>query len=98
MLMLKKFNPRKATGFDNIPCKILRLAHQELSKPLAYIINSFIMQYVFPDDLKCAELSPILKKNDSLSKPSISKISERIMDNQKMSRFYHIFHVLLSAF
>ena len=83
LLMLKTFNPRKATGFDNIPCKILRLAHRELSRPLTYIINSSIQQNVFPDVLKCAEVSPTFKKSDKLSKlnfrpvsilPSISKI------------------------
>ena len=107
MLMLKKFNPRKATGYDNIPCKILRLAHQELSRPLAYIINSSISQNVFPDDLKCAEVSPIFKKNDKLSKlnfrpvsilPSISKLFECVMNDQLMSHFINIFHSLWSAF
>ena len=31
VLILYKINPRKATGFDHIPGKIVRIAHQVLS-------------------------------------------------------------------
>ena len=65
---LKSFNPRKATGFDNIPGKLLRLAHEELSNPLASLINASVTQNVFPDEMKCAEVTPIYKKNDILDK------------------------------
>ena len=104
---LKSFNPRKATGFDNIPGKLLRLAHQELSTPLTYLINASIAQNVFPDQMKCAEVSPIFKKNDKLNKKnfrpvsiltSISKIFEYIMNDQLLEHFHAIFHKLLSAY
>ena len=76
-----------------------------LAKPA--LLNSSLSQNVFPDDLKCAEVSPIFKKNDKLSKlnfrpvsilPSISKIFECVMNDQLMSYFVNIFHSLLSAF
>ena len=75
MIYLKKFNARKATGFDNLPGKILKLAHEPLSIPLTFLINNSISQNVFPDDLKCAEVSPLFKKNDNLSKLNYRPVS-----------------------
>ena len=107
MFYLKTFNPRKATGFDNIPGKLLRLAHQQLSQPLASVINASILQNVFPDEMKCAEVSPIFKKNDKLDKKNfrpvsiltgISKIFEYVMNDQLIGYFQAMFHKLLSAF
>ena len=107
MIYLKSFNPRKATGFDNIPCKLLRLAYRELSSPLAFIINASISQNIFPHNLKCAEVSPIFKKGDKLDKnnfrpvsilTSISKIFEYVLNNQLIAHFNYIFHNFLSAF
>jgi len=107
MFYLKTFNPRKATGFDNIPGKLLRLAHQQLSQPLASVINASILQNVFPDEMKCAEVSPIFKKNDKLDKKNfrpvsiltgISKIFEYVMNDQMIGYFQAMFHKLLSAF
>ena len=107
MTYLKNFNPRKATGFDNIPGKLLRLGHQELSRPLTYLINVSISQNVFPDEMKCAEVSPIFKKNDKLNKKNfrpvsvltgLSKIFEYIINDQLLEHFHAIFHKLLSAF
>ena len=104
---LKKFNPRKATGFDQIPGKLLRMAHQELSRPIAFVINSSISQNVFPDEMKCAEVSPIFKKNDKLNKKNfrpvsvltgISKIFEYVLNDQLLIHFHVIFHELLGAF
>ena len=106
-MYLKKFNPRKATGFDNIPGKILKLAHEPLSIPLTFLINSSISQNVFPDDLKCAEVSPLFKKSDNLNKlnyrpvsilTGISKVFEDVMNGQILKHFISIFHDLLSAF
>ena len=37
---LKALNIRKATGYDRIPGKLLRLAHGELSVPLTSLINT----------------------------------------------------------
>ena len=107
MLYLKRFNPRKATGFDNIPGKLLRVAHRELSTPQAFLINTSISFNVFPDEMKWAEVSPIFKKNDKLNKKnfrpvsvltSISKIFEYVLNDQLVAHFDVIFHELLSAF
>lgn len=66
-----------------------------------------ISQNVFPDDMKYAEVSPIFKKNDKLSKTNfrpvsiltgISKIYESLLNEQLTSYFCNIFHSMLSAF
>ena len=106
-IYLKEFNARKATGFDNIPGKILKLAHEPLSIPFTFLINTSISQNVFPDDLKCAEVSPLYKKNDNLNKinyrpvsilTGLSKVFENAMDCQILEHFISIFHDMLSAF
>ena len=107
MIYMKQFNIKKATGYDNIPGKIIRLAHRELSVPFANLINISLSQSVFPDAMKCAEVSPILKKDDNLRKgnfrpvsilTSLSKIYETVLNNQLLRYFYAIFNDLLSAF
>ena len=59
MLCLKNLNPRKAIGYDCIPGKILKLACRELSSPITYIINSSILQNVFPSQIKYEKISPL---------------------------------------
>ena len=66
MVYMKQFNIKKATGYDNIPGKIIRLAHKELSVPFANLINTSLSRNVFPDIMKCAEVSPIFKKRRQL--------------------------------
>ena len=39
MLMIKQLDPKKATGYDNIPGKLIKIAHQELANPLCNLIN-----------------------------------------------------------
>ena len=107
MVYMKQFNIKKAMGYDNIPGKIIRLAHKELSVPFANLINTSLSWNVFPDIMKCAEVSPIFKKDDNLLKgnfrsvsilTSIFKIYENVVNNQLLGHFYEIFNDLLSAF
>ena len=104
---LKSINVRKATGFDNIPGKLLRVVNNELSRPLANLINECMSQNVFPECMKCAELCPIFKKNYNLIKgnyrpvsilTTLSKIYESVMNDQMVDHFNVIFDNLLSAF
>ena len=104
---LKNINIRKATGFDNIPGKILRIAHDPLSGPFSSLINTCIKQNIFPNNMKCAEVSPIFKKADNLSKSNyrpvsvltvMSKVYESVMNDQLTDYFSNLFEELLSAF
>ena len=79
----------------------------QLSVPFANLINTSLSRNVFPDIMKCAEVSPIFKKDDNLLKgnfrpvsilTSISKIYENVVNNQLLGHFYEIFNDLFSAF
>ena len=108
--LIKNWNPltlKKATGCDNIPGKILRLAHNELSIPLASLINNCMKSNVFPDIMKLADASPNYKKSDNLVKgnyrpvsvlTTLSKLYESAMNDQLLCYFASIFNDLLNAF
>ena len=80
--LLNKLNARKATGFDNIPPKLLRLGSDIICTPLTVLCNSSITTSSFPDMLKRAEVTPIYKNNDlmdlSVSCPRTSYHVENI--------------------
>ena len=106
-LALKKVNPRKATGYDNLPGKIIRIAYSELSYPLTHLINISISLKSFPCTMKCAEISPLFKKDDNLMRDNyrpvnvltvISKIYETLMNEQLSDYFITILNKLLCAF
>ena len=66
---LKNIDTKKATGFDKIPPKLLKLPAEVLSTPLSIAINS--LKYgVFPDDAKIASVIPLDK-----GKPNKNEIS-----------------------
>lgn len=88
---LKALNAKKATGCDKIPPKLIKMGEQKLAKPITSLINMSIKQSIFPESLKCAQVTPIFKKNDMLNKknyrpvsvlPCISKIFEAILIDQ----------------
>ena len=104
---LKSINSKKATGYDGIPGKLLRLAHKELAMPLANLINTCLIQSIFPNNMKCAELSPVFKKGDNLCEDNyrpvsvltgISKLLETVINDQMYAYFCEIFNDFLCAF
>ena len=105
--MLRMINIRKATGYDNIPAKLLRLAQNELTYPITNLVNNSISMSTFPDQLKCAELSPLYKKEDNLNKNNfrpvsiltgISKLYESVVNDQLLEFFSRLFNDLIGAF
>ena len=104
---LKCINIRKSTGYDNIPGKLLRLAHSELAVPLTHLINKCMALNNFPAIMKCAEVSPIYKKEDNLIKgnyrpvsvlTAVSKIFESVINDQMVEFCTAIFDDFLGAF
>ena len=93
---LKNLNGKKATTYQNIPCKSLKDNAKVLTETLTYILNKDISNNLFPNGLKTADVPPIfkknkIKKNDPTDKkyyrpvsvlPSTSKIYERLMQIQ----------------
>ena len=93
---LKGLDGKKATGFDNIPPKLIKIAAKSLCKPITYLGNRSIQTSTFPDVLKYAEVTPIYKKEDVLDKknyrpisvlPCLSKVFESVLIDQ-MSEFF----------
>jgi hypothetical protein len=104
---LKSLNPKKATGVDNIPPKILKRSAESISVPLSRIVNKIIDSNIFPDDLKKAQVTPLYKKDDPFEmknyRPvsilsSTSKVFEKVINDQLCTYFDNIFHNFLAAF
>ena len=90
-LKIKLLNPNKANTFRNIPVKNLKENVDITGNILHKIIHDAILNCYFPDKLKMADISPNHKKEDMTNKdnyrpisilPSISKLFERLMQNQ----------------
>ncbi len=60
--LLHKFDMIKATGYDQIPPKMVKLYSKELSETLTELVNNAFKQNIFPDDMSRAEVIPIFKK------------------------------------
>ena len=82
-----KINTKKATS-GQIPVKLLKIAIDECCASLTDCINNSILNMDFPVELKLADVLPVYKDKDPLSKknyrpisilPSLSKIFEKIL-------------------
>lgn len=93
---LKNLNSKKATGYDSIPPKLLKIGADVLTGPVTYLVNRSIESCKFPSQLKCAEVTPIFKKENMLEKknyrpvsvlPAMSKIFEGVLIDQLSNYF-----------
>jgi len=107
MKMLKNTAVRKATGYDLIPPKVLRLNAEAIAYPLTCLINDMFHTSTFPTMLKCAEIGPLHKKSSMLDKvnfrplsvlTAISKIFEKNIDIQMKVHAELVFSHILSAY
>ena len=62
--IIQSLNPRKATGPDGIPVKILKIARNVIDSHSTNIINTDIKENRFSEDAKTALVRPLHKKND----------------------------------
>ena len=104
---LKNLNPKKATGYDQIPPKLIKLAAYPISRHITPIINTCFSISCFPEPLKFANVSPVFKKSDNLKKENfrpisvlttLSKIFESITADQMNEHFKDILCNWLSAY
>ena len=56
---------KKATGFDMIPTRLVKLGVKTISSPLSNAINNSILERIFPDNAKVAVVSPLDKNTDN---------------------------------
>ena len=90
---------KKATS-GNIPTKALKMIARHICVPLTDCINSAILNGVFPDELKLANVTPLYKKSDPEDKtnyrlisvlPSLSNVYEKIYKQIHSSKQNSIF-------
>ena len=83
--------PYKATGLDNISCRLLKEAAPIISVSLATIINKSIDTGIFPSNWKIAKIFPLFKANDRTDQQNyrpisvlsaVSKVCERVVYDQ----------------
>ena len=105
--ILCKLNIHKATGYNNVPPKMVKLCAEELSVTLTEFVNYAFKNKMFPDGMKKAEISPIFKKKDDMIKENYRPISilsvflkvfETIIANQLQEYFISIFDKMLCAY
>ena len=86
-----KLCPYKATGLDNISCRLLKEAAPIISVSLATIINKSIDTGIFPSNWKIAKIFPLFKANDRTDQQNyrpisvlsaVSKVCERVVYDQ----------------
>ena len=105
---LKNIDTKKATGFDKIPPKLVKLSAEVLSTPLSIAINNSLKYGVFPDDAKIASVIPLDKgkpnKNEiSNFRPvsilnTFSKIYEKVIKDQLVSGLDKYLSPFISAY
>ena len=69
-----ELDKNKATS-GNIPTKTLKTIARDICVPLTDCINSAILNGVFPDELKLADVTPLFKKSDPKDKTNYQSIS-----------------------
>ena len=88
---LMSLSDDKATGVDDISCKLLKLCAEEIVSPLTYIINLSLTTGIFPNKWKKARICPIFKGGENSEPcnyrpisilPILSKILERAVFDQ----------------
>ena len=101
--LLKEVNAKKASGFDKIPPKLVKLAAGVLAAPLSKTINNSISKGVFPNEAKIALVSPLDKKTDKNSVlnyrpvsilPTFSKIFGKVIKNYLMKSMDNFFRLI----
>ena len=105
--IIDKFNPKKATGADKISVKLLKLTKDTIVEPITDLINTLVKTCIFPNAIKRAQVSPLFKKDDAMTKsnyrpvsllPIPSKIFEKVLSTQLSDYFDKIFDDFLCAF
>ena len=105
--VIKNLSAKKASGYDEIPVKLIKMVSEVISKPITQIANLCISQQQFPSGMKKANITPLYKKKDKLNKenyrsvnllPALSKILEKLLYSQIYTYIKPMFHDYLSGF
>ena len=86
-ILIKRLNPKKATGPDGIPLKIIKLSADVIDKHLNNIINTDLESSCFSENAKIASVKPIYKKESRSDKNNYRPVS--ILNG--FSKIYELF-------
>ena len=62
--LIRKIDPKKATGSDGISGQMLHLCDESVVLPLQIIFTNILSTSIYPDMWKIANVTPIFKKGD----------------------------------
>ena len=103
--ILKTLNPKKTTGCDQIPAKLLKHAFFQIAPVILNIINKALDVGTSPNIIKKAEVIPVYKKSDKLNKsnyrpvsilPILAKVFEKVIAHQ-ITPFLHVLNIVFSC-
>ena len=106
-LQIQKLNTNKSSPLNSIPAKILKHNADIFAILLQKIFNSNLAECYFPKELKAGEISSLFKSLDAFIKKnyrpitvlsSVSKIYERVLENQRKSHALSFLSPLLCGF
>ena len=89
--LISDISPNKATGFDEISAKIIKMAAPTIVSSLTHIINLSLFSGVIPQEWKSAKIVPIFKSGSATDRanyrpisvlPVLSKIIEKVVHKQ----------------
>lgn len=99
---IKELKPKKAPGYDNIQSEVLNHIADEISAPLAYIINKSIDKGYFPKSFKIGVVKPLYKGGDNTDignyRPisvisNVAKVYEKILKS-RFAKFIDKYKIL----
>ena len=98
---MMKIKTNKATGFDQIPPRVIKESAEILCHPFSELFNYILNKSRIPEQWKLGEATPVFKKDCSLTKsnyrpmtilPSLSKVFETLVHTRISPYFEDIFH------
>ena len=107
MKKIKSLSSNKASPIEDIPIKILKNSIHIYSEKLTNIFNECLINKLFPDTLKRADVTPIFKKGNDNEKENyrpvsmlstFSKVFEKLLFEQINDHMQSKFSKLLAAF
>ena len=106
-VQIKKLNSNKASPINSIPVRILKENSDAFCTLIQNLYNYGLSQCIFPKELKAGDISSLFKKDDTFLKknyrpitvlPSVSKIYERMMQDQMLPFVKSFLSPLLCGF
>ena len=101
--IIKNINPKKATGPDKIPPKIVRLSVSTIDPHLMNIINNGLSNNSFSNEAKVATVRPIYKKKshnkiENYRPVSILSCFSKVYEKFLLEKFKPFINTFLSKF